>query len=56
VFVFRDYGIDETLPSTLRVPCDGAGTVTFSPCFDTLPCPVGARPDVVSVRFIDLAV
>jgi hypothetical protein len=56
VFVFHDYGTDEALPPTLKVPCDGTGTVTFSPCFDTLPCPVGARADVVSVRFIDLAV
>jgi hypothetical protein len=56
VFVFHDYGTNDPLPSTLRVPCQGTGTVTFSVCFDTLPCPVGAQPDVVSVRFVDLAV
>jgi hypothetical protein len=56
VFIFHDYRVADPISVTLRVPCEGTGTATFSVCFDTLPCPAGAQPDIVAVRFIDIAV
>jgi hypothetical protein len=32
-FIFHAYGVTDPIPTTMRVPCDGTGTVTFSVCF-----------------------
>ncbi|MGI9033689.1 MAG: hypothetical protein ACR2HY_08430 [Acidimicrobiales bacterium] len=52
---FRAYGVKEPVPPS-PVPCEGTGSVTFSPCFDTLPCPAGAEDYVVKVQFVNIAV
>lgn len=52
---FTVYDAAEPLPTTLDVPCDGTGSVTFSTCFDVLPCSAAANPDVLTVTFVNLA-
>jgi hypothetical protein len=53
---FTTYDTPMTLPSTLQLPCDGTGTVDFSPCFDTLPCAVDSADYIVNVTFVNIAV
>ena len=51
----RRYDVKVALPLTLRLPCEGTGTVTFSTC-TTVRCPKGATADVVDVTFVNVAV
>ena len=53
---FTEYGVSQTIPSTVRVPCDGTGQATFSSCPYLAPCAAGFIPDVVTVEFVDIAV
>jgi hypothetical protein len=49
--VFSRYDIPQTIPNTIRVPCTGTGTVTFSSCPHLAPCAYGWLPMQVTVRF-----
>ena len=49
---FRRYGTERAVPSTVRVPCSGTGTVTFSPCPRDAPCVFGWTSMQVRVRFV----
>jgi hypothetical protein len=53
VVVFDTYGTRE-LPTSLDVPCEGTGTVTFLQCFGIVACRSGS-PDVVRVKFVNIA-
>jgi len=53
---FADYGTEQAVPTSVRVPCDGRGHVQFSPCPYLAPCVAGWVTNVVSVRFVNLAV
>ena len=53
---FTTYGTEQTIPTSVRVPCDGKGEVEFSSCPYLAPCASGWVPDLVSVRFVDIAV
>jgi hypothetical protein len=53
---FTTYGTQQTVPSAVRVPCDGTGQVEFSSCPRLAPCAYGWVPNLVSVRFVNLAV
>ncbi len=53
---FTRYRKTEPIPTTLQLPCQGTGTVTFTTCFGTLPCAADAKDDVVPVSFINIAV
>jgi hypothetical protein len=53
---FTEYGVSQTLPSAVRVPCGGTGQATFSSCPYLAPCAAGFIPDVVTVEFVDIAV
>jgi hypothetical protein len=54
---FARYGVPQPIPSAVRVPCDGTGQVEFDPCPPLLiPCAATAVPDVVEVRFVNIAV
>jgi hypothetical protein len=53
---FTSYGTKQTIPSAVRVPCDGTGQVEFSSCPRLAPCAYGWVPNRVRVRFINLAV
>jgi hypothetical protein len=50
------YGTERAIPASVRVPCDGAGQVEFSSCPRLAPCAYGWIPDLVSVRFVNVAV
>lgn len=50
------YGQPRPIPNTVRVPCDGTGTVEFSSCPYLAPCAFGWVPTYVKVRFVDIAV
>lgn len=52
---FTHYNTPASIPTSLQLPCQGTGTVTFTTCFGTLPCTVDARDDVVPVSFINIA-
>ena len=52
---FTEYGVSQTIPSAVRVPCDGTGQATFSSCPYLAPCAAGFIPDVVKVQFVDIA-
>jgi hypothetical protein len=56
VVAFTHYRTPEAIPTTLQLPCQGTGTVTFTTRFGTMPCSVDARDDVVAVSFINIAV
>jgi len=53
---FARYGVTHPIPTTLRLPCQGKGTVRFTTCFGTLPCSSTAKDDVVRVTFVNVAV
>jgi hypothetical protein len=53
---FTTYGVPQTIPPSVRVPCDGKGRAVFSPCPYLAPCVAGWSPDVVRVTFVDIAV
>jgi hypothetical protein len=43
-------------PTGVQVPCDGSGQVDFSPCPSLTPCAAGWTPDIVPVRFENVAI
>jgi hypothetical protein len=53
---FDYYDSPAGLPNTLQLPCDGTGVVTFTSCFDTLPCGVDTVDYLVKVTFVNIAV
>jgi hypothetical protein len=53
---FRRYGVSKAIPTALRLPCQGTGTVAFTTCFGTLPCAANAKDDRVPVKFVNIAV
>ena len=53
---FTTYGTDRTIPTTVRVPCDGTGQVEFSSCPRLAPCAFGWTPNLVTVQFTNVAV
>jgi hypothetical protein len=53
---FTRYGVAKSIPRTVRVPCDGRGTVEFSSCPFQAPCAAGWVPDYVAVKFVNIAV
>jgi hypothetical protein len=53
---FASYNTPKAIPTGLRLPCGGTGTVTFTTCFGTLPCASNAKDDVVHVTFANIAV
>jgi hypothetical protein len=53
---FASYGRARAIPHSVRVPCDGNGTVVFSSCPYLAPCASGWIPDEVAVRFVNIAV
>ena len=50
----RSYGHARAIPTTVRVPCSGPGTVVFSSCPYLAPCAAGWVPDDVRVTFVDV--
>jgi hypothetical protein len=53
---FTAYNVTKPIPTALRLPCQGTGTVTFTTCFGTVPCAANSKPDTVTVTFENLAV
>ena len=53
---FTSYNVAKPIPTSLRLPCQGTGTVTFTTCFGTLPCAANSKPDTVTVTFENIAV
>jgi hypothetical protein len=53
---FTSYNTPKAIPTALRLPCSGTGTVTCTTCFGTLPCASNAKDDVVHVTFANIAV
>jgi hypothetical protein len=52
---FESYRTPQAIPTSIQVPCDGTGEVEFSSCPYLAPCAAGWAPDVVDVRFVDIA-
>jgi hypothetical protein len=52
---FTRYGTAVSIPSGVRVPCDGRGRVEFSSCPYLAPCAAGWVPTYVGVRFVNIA-
>ncbi len=52
---FARYGVAKAIPTQIRVPCDGDGTVEFSSCPYLAPCAAGWVPDDVAVHFVNIA-
>ncbi|MDQ1367947.1 MAG: hypothetical protein QOF20_300 [Acidimicrobiaceae bacterium] len=52
---FAKYGTQRAIPASVRVPCDGTGKVEFSSCPRLAPCAFGWVPNLVGVRFVNLA-
>ena len=52
---FTDYDATQPIPTTLTVPCEGTGQISFSTCFDVVPCTSTAKASVVTVTFVNLA-
>ena len=48
------YDTNVEIPTTVDVPCDGVGTVSFLQCFGIIACLDGA-PDIVKVTFVNVA-
>jgi len=53
---FTSYNTPKAIPASLRLPCRGTGTVTFTTCFGTMPCAANAKAYVVKVKFVNVAV
>jgi hypothetical protein len=49
------YDTPMPFPADVQVPCDGTGTVAFTPCFGVAGCLGDARADLVKVRFVNIA-
>jgi hypothetical protein len=52
---FTHYGRPRTIPTSVRVPCVGHGTVEFSSCPYLAPCAADWVPAYVKVRFVNIA-
>jgi hypothetical protein len=52
---FTRYGVAQTIPTSIRVPCSGTGQVEFSSCPYLAPCAAGWVADYVKVRFENIA-
>ena len=52
---FASYGERQAIPTSVTVPCDGAGQVEFSSCPYLAPCAAGWVPDYVNVRFVNIS-
>jgi hypothetical protein len=54
---FSSYGTAAPIPQTVPLPCEGSGSVSFTPCPADIdiPCPAGAVPFVVPVTFVNIA-
>ncbi len=52
---FRTYATPLSIPSSIRVACDGTGVVEFSSCPYLAPCAFGWVPTYVHVRFVNIA-
>jgi hypothetical protein len=55
VVAFTAYNVAKPIPTSLRVPCQGTGTVTFTTCFGTLPCAANSKANTVPVTFENIA-
>ena len=53
---FTAYNVAKPIPTALRLPCQGTGTVRFTTCFGTQPCAASSKPDTVTVTFENIAV
>jgi hypothetical protein len=52
--VLRQYGVARAIPTSLKLPCSGTGSVSFKPTPAT--AAGGAIPDTVEVTFENIAV
>ena len=52
---FTSYATPRTIPTSIRVPCGGSGTVVFSSCPYLAPCAAGWVTNDVKVTFEDIA-
>ncbi|HEX2698757.1 MAG TPA: hypothetical protein VHM89_00955 [Acidimicrobiales bacterium] len=52
---FTAYGVPQTIPAAVGVPCDGTGRVEFSSCPYLAPCAYGWTPTYVRVTFVNIA-
>lgn len=52
---FSHYSTPASIPTAIRVPCGGAGTVVFSSCPYLAPCAAGWVVDNVRVTFENIA-
>jgi len=52
---FTNYGPAKPIPTALRLPCQGTGTVTFTTCFGTPSCAATSRDNIVKVTFVNIA-
>ena len=52
---FSRYRVTHPIPTALRLPCQGTGTVRFTTCFGTMPCSSTAKDDVLRVTFVNVA-
>ncbi len=53
---FSAYNVAKPIPTSLRLPCQGKGTVAFTTCFGTIACHADTRSDTVAVTFANIAV
>jgi hypothetical protein len=52
---FTAYGVPQSIPTSIQVPCDGSGQVEFSSCPYLAPCAYGWVPEYVTVSFVNIA-
>jgi hypothetical protein len=52
---FNAYGVKQSISTDVRLPCDGKGQAQFSSCPYLAPCAAGFVPDLVDVRFVNIA-
>jgi hypothetical protein len=52
---FTAYGVPQSIPTSIQVPCGGSGQVEFSSCPYLAPCAYGWVPEYVTVSFVDIA-
>ena len=52
---FSTYDTPGTVPTTLQLPCEGTGTVTFTACFGPVACAADAVDFTLTVTFVNIA-
>jgi hypothetical protein len=52
---FTAYGVSQSIPTSIQVPCGGSGQVEFSSCPYLAPCAYGWVAEYVTVSFVDIA-